>query len=393
MASRKHLLLLLLSFLFLVSAFSMLPVKTSAAGGLECLSGSKEVVLSPWGGYDVTDTFQLRNTGNVTLTAAALQLPKDARNVAAFDGISSISTSISERNDSRAVDVTLRYPLRGSVGNSVYNDMYTFSVRYSLDYSSRVKQLSFDKLRLAASLATGIDVAVTSWSVKVTLPEGASFDSSVPTGTVKKDGLTTVVSFVLTNVTSSQSLQLNLDYGYFPLWSLYRPAQWIGISAVFVGVIVLTRRRRPKQGARVEGRNVEMIRSLADLVEEELSLWKEGEELEAALDNRSLGRKDYNRRKGIVEQRLRSVAGSLASTKQKMRQSETPYARVLDRIDAAEHEVTVARAEMARLRGQQRTGKLTRGAFEKLEADNRRRMERARSGLESAVAELREEVR
>jgi len=385
--------LVLFAFLFLFLALSVLPVKTMAAGGLECLAGSREIVLSPWGGFDVTDTFSLRNTGNVTLSAAALQLPKDARNVAASDDVSSISTSVSERNDSRAVDVTLRYPLRGSVGNSSYNDRYNFSVRYSLDYSSRVKQLSFDKLRLNASLATGINIVVPRWTVKVTLPEGASFDSSVPAGLVKKDGLATTVSFALTNVAPSQPFPLSLDYGYFPLWSLYRPAQWIGITAVLIGAIVLARRRRPKRGPRVEGRNVEVISSFAGLIEEELSLWTEEEELEVAFDKRSIGRKDYNRRKGVVQQRLRSVTGSLGSTKQKLRQSEPQLAGVLDRIDAAERETAAVRSEMARLRAQQRTGKLSRGILEKAQADNSGRMERARSGLESAIGELRDEVR
>ena len=381
------------ALLLLVSAFSAFPVRTTAKDGLECLQGRKEVVLTGWGGFVVTDTFQLRNTGNVTLSGVALLIPKDAKNVEAFDDISSVTYTVSERNESKAVDVTFRYPLKGFIGSFVFNDRYSFSVRYSLDYSTRVKQLGFDKLRLSTSFPTEISIVVSSWSVRIVLPEGASFESSVPIGTVKKEGLTTEISFSLTNVSSSQSLQVDLDYGYFPLWSIYRPAQWVGMAAVFVGAVVLVRRRRTKPEERVETKNVDLIRSLADLVDEKLSLWNEADALEVALDNKSLARKDHNRRKAIVEQRLRGVNGSLSATKQKMRQTETQFGRVLDKIDVAEGEVSIVRADMARIRGQQRTGRLTRGAFEKLEAENRRRISRATSSLENAVAELRDEVR
>ena len=391
MASRKCLLLVLV-LLLTVSAFSAFPVRTLAEGGLECLGGAKVIVLSGWGGFVVTDTFELRNTGNVTLTAMALLIPKDAKNIEAFDGISSITYAVSERNESKAVDVTFRYPLRGIVGSSIFNDVYNLSVRYSLDSSTRVRKPSFDKLQLSTSLVTGISVVVPNWSVRVVLPEGASFESSVPTGTVNTEGLTTEVQFIRTNVTSG-SLNVDLNYGYFPLWSIYRPAEWVGLAAIFVGAVVIVRRRRVRPEVRAGVKNVELIRSLADLVDEELGLWNEGNELDVALDNRSLARKDYNRRKATVEQRLRSVTASLSATKQKIRQTETQLVSVLDKIEAAEGEATAAGADLTRLRAQLRSGKLTRGTFEKLEAENRRRINRARSSLQSAVAELRDKVR
>ncbi len=391
MVLRKCLLLVFV-LLLSVSAFSGFPARTAAVGGLECLEATKVIMLPVWGGLVVIDTIRIRNTGNVTLTAMSVLVPKDAQSVETFDSISTIAHTLSERNESRIVDVTFRYPLRGVVGSSVFNDVYSFSVRYSLDSSNRIGTLGFDKLRLDTSITSGVGVVVPNWSLKVVLPEGASFESSVPTGTVKKEGLTTEVQFIRTNATS-ESLNIQLDYGYFPLWSIFRPAQWVGLAAVLVGVVVVVRRRRTGPEIRTGARNVELIRSLAYLMEERLSLLNDEDELEIALDSRSLARKDYNRRKGIIEQRLRSVTNSLSSTKQKVRQTESKLVGVLDKIDAAEGEVASADADLARLRAQMRSSRLTKGAFEKLEAENRRRINKAKSNLENAVAELRDEVR
>ena len=392
MLLRRYLYLRTVIILLLVSILAVPATLGSAQVAIEASFAREEVVVTPLGGLQVTRTIKLVNVNSTTMSSTAVLLPKGASDITAMDDMGSIPSKVAENETGKVVTVTFRYPLRSEVGGVAYKDVYTFSLRYSLGTSSYITQPEFGNFRLELNSTTGIEFPVTKYTMVVTLPEGSSFSSSQPTGNVTVTGLSPVASYSVIGLKPKEGFHVRVSYRFIPIWSALRPALWIGTITAITSAVLLLRRRLRRVEVREEGVDMGPIRNLANSLDEELGLWEDLDQLEEALDDGSIGRKDYNRRRRLLDERSRTLSASLSRLRQGVRQISARYARSVDQVEAAEREMATLRNDFQRLRSQFRAGRLSRSSFENLEESHRRRAGKVRATIGTIVIELRGEL-
>jgi hypothetical protein len=385
----------LVVLLLVASALTIRANLLPAQAALQMPSLTEELVIGPWNTVQVTRTIRMINSGSTTVSSATVEIPIDSSSVTVFDDMGTVASTVKQVNETMSVAVTLRYPLRGTVANTTYNDACTFSVRFTRPFAAYVSQPSFGEFRLAYNVSAGLSASVPEYTLRVVLPEGSVVSSSQPDGQSGASGTNPSVSFTFTNIESVGHPLVLVSYSYSPLWSAFRPTLFIGAIVAVLGGAILLRRRRATS-ARAEAPEVradaKLLNGYADSLEDELGLWADVEDLEESLDSGSLGRKDYNRRKRILDERARTMPGTLARLSQSMRDVSPGYALLADRVQVAEKEVAEIRSGLSRSRAQFRAGRLSKNAFETQEDNYKRMMDKAKSTIESVIVEVRGEL-
>lgn len=360
---------------------------------LECNRVNREVVVDPWGSIYFYDSYTLQNIGKATLQDMTLRLPLNAEEVTAYDTGGPLTTTLKDLEDAKEVKVRFRYPLRGKEGPTAFNDVGAFTVRYKVSSRSYLASTgSWLDHRLSISMSTSLNLTIRSLMVRVTLPEGAKYQSSSHSGAVSVSGITPSIDYVFKNITPVHFPGLKVGYGYLALWAALRPALWIGGVAAVISAVTLYRRRVRRPLPVVSDRRQRLFESFTVVCDERMMAWSEIDSLEESLDNKRMGRRDYNRRKRIIQQRLRSLDGALTNLKNGVRQIEPRYAERIDRLGRAEAEVAALRDNIEGLRVQYRSGKMSRRTFTNLKDDYEKRVGRAKRVIESIIIEFRGDI-
>lgn len=386
----------LVAFLLVASALTFRTSLLPANAAVLTPSLTEELLLSPWNIVQVTRTIRMINSGNTTVSSATVEIPADSSGVTVFDDVGTVANTVTRVNETVSVSVTLRYPLRGKVGSITYDDAYTFSVRFTRPFAAYITQPSFGEFRLAYNISTGLLTPVPEYALRVVLPEGSVVSSSQPHGQSGASGTNPSISFTFTNIQAVDHPPVQVSYAYSPLWSAFRPTLWVGAIAAILGGAILLRREKntSRRSEAPEARaNAELLNGYADSLEDELGLWSDVEDLEESLDSGSLGRKDYSRRRRILDERARAIPGTLTRLSHSMRKVSPRYALLADRVETAEKQVAEIRGGLSRARAQYRAGRLSKNAFEAQEDNFKRMMNKARSIIESTIVEVRGEIR
>ncbi len=361
---------------------------------LECSRVSREVAVNPLGSIYFYDSYTIQNLGKASLQSITLRLPPDAEDVAAYDAGGQLPITLSDVTDAEEAAVSFRYPLRGQVDSASFNDVGVFTIGYRVSSRSYVASTgSWLGYRLSINQpSVSLDFTVRSLTVKVVLPEGAKYQSSSLSGTVSTSGVTSSVAYAFSNVTPLSFPSIKIDYEYLVLWAALRPALWIvGIAAV-IGAVTLYRRREKRLVPAAPGKRQRLIASFTEAYDERTMLLSELDSLDGDFDERRMGRRDYNRRKTIIQQRLRALDVNLSGLKSGIRQAEPRYAERVDRLTRAEAEAASLRSNLENLRVQYHSGKMSRRAFMALKDEHDKKMGRVKRIIEGIIIEFRGEI-
>ena len=340
---------------------------------------------------EIVSRLQTENLNNVSMSSTAVTLPQDAVGIRAYDDFGTLTSSTTDNPTNKTVSVTFRYALKGVSGGIEYHDSYTFSIQYSSSSTVSLVQVAFSRFRLEYNGSTGVNYQIDNKVVLVSMPEGAIFSSMDPVGYISASGLAPTAYLNLTDLPGNSPIHFVLSYGFFPVWSAFRPTLWVGIAVAFISAIVLLRRRSKKvevpeaESTRDRG----LVLELSNVLDKEVTHLNDSEQLEQQLDSGRLGRRDYNLRRRSFDETSRTLATDLARLKKEARQTSDQYAKIIDRVEAAENEIASQRGGLSRLRSQFRAGRIPRNSFETQAEGYRRRMSKAASMLEATVVELR----
>lgn len=374
-----------------LAAFSLQLSHTLAQAPVKYPSAREDISVSPFGGIQITKTLRITNLNNVSISSTTVTLPSDATGITVYDDFGTLTSSTTNSSTNKTVAITFRYSLKGVVGSIEYYDSYSFSVQYSSSSTASLVQTSLSSFRLEYNGSTGVNYQIDNAVVMVSMPEGATFSSMDPTGYVSASGLTPLAYRNLTSLQSSSPIHFVLNYGYLPVWSAFRPTQWVGIVVAFASAILLWRRRFKKvevpQAASVRDR--EIVVEFSNALDEEIAQLNGSEKLEQELDSGHLGRRDYNLRRRAFDETGKTLTASLQRHRKEVRQISSQYASIIDRVEAAENEIGSQRAGLSRLRSQFRAGRISRNTFENQAEGYRRGMNKAVSMLEAAIVGLR----
>ena len=147
-----------------------------------------------------------------------------------------------------------------------------------------------------------------------------------------KNLFTQSITFSFQNLTSVIDFDLFVEYEYAFFWSIFRPALWIGIPVlILVGVIIIRKRRKPYSSV-VISYIVEILQSFVKTYERRLRLRSEMDSLEASFENKRIRKKDYNRRKRILEQRIRMLNKAIKKLANGVRLEGSKYKNFIERM-------------------------------------------------------------
>jgi len=356
---------------------------------IECPFAVRNIVLDSWGNTLFYDTYHIRNTGRDVLYFFDFPLPPDANGVIAYDDFGSLSVFVSTLGESTTARVTFRYPLRGDDGTTSNRDDYTFTLHYQQPtHDQLIEATPFSALSLDLQVLSSQNFILNKQTIYVTLPEGAKYLQVNPTPVNTSALLTPSISYTAQKVAPFTPFSLSLQYEFNIFWAAFRPTLWLGVVICGVVAVVYLRRQKQIPSTVIPDPNISIVQSLVEACGERTGLWNQIETLENDFDNRRIRRKDFNRRRRILIQRLSNLTNEISALSKRVSALGTPYQEQIIRLTQAETEYQATRTEITRLRTQLRRGRLSSNAYKQEKSDRDRILQRIKATIDDIVFDL-----
>jgi chromosome segregation ATPase len=168
------------------------------------------------------------------------------------------------------------------------------------------------------------------------------------------------------------------------------------IGLIYVGIRKIIPKSVPVEVVRVEE---ERARGLTTTLKEFCSNYEEKTaltlEIEKLAEDRRKGR--LSKRAYVEEvqhdrRRIASLTNSINEAKNKLVPANKRYAAMIKQLDTYEEERENARASLDNLELRRRQGKVSGDVYNRLKYENTKKIEKATSGIDSVVVELRQET-
>ncbi len=359
---------------------------------LDLDSVDRDIIIGNDGTLSVNELYRFQNP-SIIISSLTLTLPDGAYNVMAYDEVGALWTTPQNPSAPYQITVQPRYSSGIRPGEN-----FTVTITYNVPQSKYVSQLKWwgSYNMTFALLDNRDDFLFDNATVRIVAPDGTSITNLklVPQSPVSppiqisQDKRT----FELQGVTSETNLNFGLSFNYIPFWSAFGVLPWIiGLEVVVVAFALVMRvRRGPGLAVPVP---VENLREFVGLYDERLALTRELVVMEEEVNRGGLLKHEFRRRGKAMELRLDELNKSLKKVKGELRIVSPHFEELIRSIDRAEAEIETSRASISQVKGQYRAGKITREAYDHLNSDISKRIDRAEETLETALITLREEAR
>lgn len=363
---------------------------------------NREVRIDALGIVEVSDSYRIQNNSTISLAGLRLALPTDASNLSARDQLGrTLAVEAVDRGEKVSwCNVTFIVSLSASESTRL-------SVKYNLP---NAVQEEANKFALNLSLFPPVNCYVQSVSVTVILPEGARLlnpeiisvgDAYGLARDVFQERLTVNmkdVTYLESAFLSSRNI-LQIAYEYNYLWLSFRPTLWVWALAI-VGCAIAVAWRRPKAPAPAQiaipklpaGLRPEYVKSFIGAYEEKKRITSELESLETRARKGKVPRRRYRVQKKTLETRLNTVSRNTAEIKQRLLGAGSLYADLMRQLEIAETEINEVETNIKSIEVRHRRGELSLEAYRKLQADYRKRKEKAETTISGILLRLREET-
>jgi len=240
-------------------------------------------------------------------------------------------------------------------------------------------------------LPIGLNLTIKKLNVKVILPEGAVYLNSSIKGSIPTGELTPTMEYVFQNINEAQVFTFTINYEYNIFWSGLRSTFLIGGVIFMIGILIYSSRRGKPETVMTDT-GATLIKTFTENCDERLMLWSEIDSLEDNFDDKGIGRRDFNRRKIALRQRLLTLNRTLTKLKAEVRQSNPIYTELIISLETAETEIAVLRENIERSRTQYRSGRLPRRTYTKLKEGYKKKVEDAKRVIENTVIDLKRDL-
>ena len=352
----------------------------------------RDITIGHTGALHIRDTYNMHNYA-IPITGMTITLPDGATNVVAYDEVGAMWSTPQDPGPPYQVTVAPRYQegIRGG-------ENFTFSLTYDLPQSEYIKQLNWwGNYNLTIPMFNNRDdFAFDDAVIKIQAPRGISIENVIlPTGNALNPSISydpSTSSVEMRGVTASTNVTLEVFYKFDPFWAAYSYLPWVfGLEVLFGAVVFVDRMRRGPQVAIPVP--VEKLREFVGLYDERISLSRELVAMEDEVARGGMVKHEFRRRSKVMELRLDEINKSLMEVKAEIRAISLHYDELIRRIDRAEAEIQVCRTSLNQVRGQYRSGRVTREAYDSVTNDLTKRTDRAEATVETILITLREEAR
>ena len=351
----------------------------------------RDVKIDAWGGISVTDQCVVTNNSNESIRIASFYLPLNASAITAQDifgtyGQTSLTISKFETY------VAVRIYLRNSLSSQQKTNLL---VAYSLPSNIYISQKGWQDHTLNVSLNKPTDWFVKQFMLVVDLPEGAEYQSASKTPSlVQKSGFSVSVEYAEANFTQTNESTITLQYQYFILWAIFRPALWTGIAVAIFSAIFFTRRKFISSAAIVSTIpfSSSLLRDFVNRYEERRRLRSELESMENQIEKGKLSRRKYRLRKSSVDDHISRLDKELLELRNKITASSEQNLEHIKHLNKAEAEIETLKNDIERTEARFLRKEITAEARRKMLDEYNQMKEHAENTIEETLLRLKEEI-
>ncbi len=362
---------------------------SASSQNIFAVSAGRTITISPSDSVHVTDDYNLTNLGP-TVSSIAFTVPKGVSNI--FEDyvlgleIDQPSTTPTPTANTDGTSTVMFTP---SFGSLPYNQSVKVKISYLLSPSTYISSGSLGTFTLNFALFNNVQFYVPSLRTKILNPMGFRLNSVVGQTPQNTGGQ---MLFQTTNVSPLSNLGFSMTYQLDPFWASLSPLSWAALVELALAGSVIAVWKGPGAGGAL-GVPVQLITKFVDLYDEKSSMRLEGDKMEEDVARGALNRFDYKQRRRSLDRRMSEIDRALASVKADLSSASTRYSDVIKRLERSEAELQVTRTTSADLKNQYRGGKMSRDLYDSLSADLARRKEKAQQNIDTAIINLREEIR
>jgi hypothetical protein len=355
---------------------------------------TRQISISAFGDVEILDSYYVTNDAQSDAVSIDVILPPNSTVPTAEDQFGRPAQILLIDSPPIRYRVNLTLPAKPGKSSRI-------TVVYNLDKNVYSKpQDEANKFAYEITQFKDITYYVDEISVALTLPEGARLYSSPAAGFygVDKGIFTDAVTIQKQNFVSLDSFPVEIDYGYNPLWTAFRPTFWVW-SIALVGCAIFVVSTRPKAPATVvlpsgaARLRPENLKTFVDSYEEKMRIMSEIDALEARVQKGRIPRRRYKVQKKTLEMRLATLSRDLGELKESMRASGGHYADLMRQLEVAETEINDAEANIKNIEVRQNRGEVTMELVRNRMEEYGRRKEKAGTTINGILLRLREETR
>jgi hypothetical protein len=359
---------------------------------VDLTSAERDIVIDNSGLLHIRDTYQLHNYA-IPITGMTITLPSGASNVLAYDVVGAMWSTPQDPGAPYQVSIAPRYAegIRGG-------ENFTFWLTYDLPQSQYIKQIDWwGNFNLTIPMLNNQeDFVFQSAIVKIQAPSGTVIENVIlPANNPAAPPSvynSTSRAIAIQDATQASNVTLGVFYKFAPFWAGFDYLPWLlGLEVVLGAAVMITRvRRGPEIAVPIP---VEKLREFVGLYDERISLSRELVAMEEEVGRGGMVKHEFRRRSKVMELRLDEINRSLMAVKAEIRAISQHYDELIRRIDRAEAEIHVSRSSLNQVRGQYRSGRITREAYDSVTNDLNKRVDRSEETVETILITLREEAR
>jgi len=362
---------------------------SASSQNIFAVSAGRTITITPSDSVQVTDDYNLTNLGP-KVSSIPFTVPKGASGIfedyvlgLEIDQPSTTPTPTANPDGTSTVTFT------PSFGPLPYNQSVKVKISYLLAPSAYISSGSLGTFTLNFALFSNVQFYVQSLRTKIITPMGFRLNSVVGQTPQTTGGQ---MLFQTTNVSPLSNLGFSMTYQLDPFWASLSPLSWAALVELALAGSVIAVWKGPGAGGAL-GVPVQLITKFVDLYDEKSSMRLEGDKMEEDVARGALNRFDYKQRRRSLDRRMTEIDRALASVKADLSSVSTRYSDVIKRLERSEAELQVTRTTSADLKNQYRGGKMSRDLYDSLSADLARRKEKAQQSIDTAIINLREEIR
>jgi len=384
-----------------VSPFNSTLLGTSSDGGytitattslIDVISIDRSVVLDIGGYLTTTETHHVKNLGPNSLQIINFTIP-----------ITEINASLEVRDNSGKLPATV-------VGNLVTaqfpypvpeNSTYTYQVTYkTLTVDYRTVEGGLEVITMSPVTVYGGIVDLE--TVSVTLTPDAILFSAGPAANhyTVTSGNSIVISFTFRNVTILNTGNIEFRFAESLAQTLARPILFtLGVYIIGIIYVAIRRLRRKAAPGGVKREGIAKERELAGAIkdfctdyEEKVAITLEIEELGKDRSKGRVSKRAYVERMNVARRRLAMLMNRLSEQKVKISAVSRRYTTMIKQLDTYDEERESARASLDNLEFRRRQGKVSGDVYNRLKYDITKKIEKATSGIDRTIVELRQEA-
>jgi hypothetical protein len=363
-------------------------------------SAERQVSVDQFGNINGVDKYSIVSmvASSSKLGSVEVEVPSNATGVSAQDQFNRpLTTPTLANNKTNTYTVTF-------IDSLATNLSLTFTVSYGLPAGIYEKaQSTVNGYDLNLTVFNNINGYAKTASATFSLPEGAKMNSlnnlhTSSNYTVSKNVFVQSVSITKKDVLPLDSMVVDINYDYNPLWVSFRPTLWMW-ALTTVGLAIFLVWQRPKAPGPVKSTrritaqlSPDSIRSFVDAYEEKMKILREIESLEARAEKGRIPRRRYKVQRRTLETRYDTLSRNLADYTEHMKSGGGQYSDLTLSLEVAESEIREVSANIKSAETMHERGELSLEAYRKRLADYERRKQNAETTINGILLRLREEI-